>query len=119
MGSTARPPRRALPGDNQNARDRWVATISASMAVCGAWGLHGSPGALARTKPQNELGTPVRHTLPYSLRSSPPSDPRRSDYLRGVLCALRQLAAPLDDLGSGMRSRRDLDGLEVRDSLLL
>ena len=80
--------RRALPGDNQNAWDRWVATISASMAVCGAREFQARFGASFARGRQASRVDPMRHTLPYSLRSSPPSDPGHSDYLRGVLCAV-------------------------------
>ena len=74
------------------------------MAVFGARGLHGSICAQAPKR----LGIPVRQMLPSSLRSSPPSDPGRCGYLRYVPCALRQIVTPLDGLGVGARSWRNL-----------
>ena len=74
-------------------------------------------GSFARGRQARRVD-PMRHMLPFSPRSSPPSDPGRSDYLRGVICALRQLATPLDDLGSGMRSRRDLACIFIKSRTL-
>ena len=74
-------------------------------------------GSFARGRQARRVD-PMRHMLPFSPRSSPPSDPGRSDYLRRVICALRQLATPLDDLGSGMRSRRDLACIFIKSRTL-
>ena len=52
--------------------------------------------------------------LAFSLSSPPRSHSGRCGYLRCVLYALRQIATPLDALGAGTQSLRDL---EVRDSL--
>ena len=101
--------RRALPGDIQNARDCLVATNSARMAAFGAW--LGSTWLARRPRanePQNGLGIPVRQMLPFLLSSSPPSNPGRSRYLRGVLYALRYIVMPLVGLGAGARSGRNL-----------
>ena len=51
---------------------------------------------------------PMRHVLAFSLVSPPPSDPGRCGHLRCILCALGQVITPLDGLGAGARSRRNL-----------
>ena len=48
---------------------------------------------------------PMRQMLPFSLRSSPPSHPGRSGYLRGMLYNPRQVVTPLGGRGAGARSR--------------
>ena len=69
------------------------------MAACGAREFEARFGVV-RTEGVKRA---VRRMLPFSLRSSPPSDPGRSVYLRGVLCALRQIATPLGGLGVQVR----------------
>ena len=50
----------------------------------------------------------MRHLLAFSLILPPHSDPGRFGYLRCMLCALGQVVTPLDGLGAGARSRRNL-----------
>ena len=42
--------------------------------------------------------SPMRHTPPFSLKSSPPTKPGQPGYLRGVLCALGYSVAPIRGL---------------------
>ena len=58
--------RRAPHGDIRNARDRWVATISARMAVFTARGLHGSLGALARTSSKRAWNSHAPHAAIFA-----------------------------------------------------
>ena len=52
--------------------------------------------------------SPMRHTPPFSPRSSPPTEPGQPGYLRGMLCALRYSVAPIRDLVTDLKSRRNL-----------
>ena len=52
--------------------------------------------------------------LAFSLTSPPHSHPGRCGYLRRVLCALHQIVTPLDGLGVGARSRRNLALMRYR-----
>ena len=71
-------------------------------------------GRLSANEPKSRVRTPMRHVLAFSLILPPRSDPGRFGYLRCMLCALGQVVTPLDGLGAGARSRRNL---KVRDSL--
>ena len=64
--------------------------------------------APSRERAPKRLGTPMRQILPFSLTSPPHSHPGRCGYLRRVLCAVHQIVTPLDGLGVGARSRRNL-----------
>ena len=107
---------RGRPGDVHSARDGWVATISARMAAFSTREFQARFGARCRSREGRQASRvdPMQQMLPFSLRSSPPSHLGRSGYLRGMLCDLRHIATPLDGLGAGTQSRRDL---EVGDSL--
>ena len=96
-----------LPGFGRRRRSRrvrWRLTHGAHTAFCG-------PEAQMR-----ETGrvSSMRHAPPFSLRSSPPTEPGQSGYLRGMLCALRYSVAPIHNLVTDLQSRRNL---AVRDSI--
>ena len=65
-------------------------------------------GRLSTNTPKSRVRTPMRHLLVFSLSSPPHSHPGHCGYLRSMLCALRQMVTPLDGLGAGARSRRNL-----------
>ena len=50
----------------------------------------------------------MRHRAPYATTSTNQTKPGRSGYLRGVLCVLRQSAAPLGAHMAAAQSRRNL-----------
>ena len=52
--------------------------------------------------------TPMRHRAPYATTSTNQTKPGRSGYLRGVLCVLRQSAAPLGAHMAAAQSRCNL-----------
>ena len=50
----------------------------------------------------------MRHAPPFSLRSSPPTEPGQSGHLRGMLCALRYSVAPILGMVTDLQSRGNL-----------
>ena len=52
--------------------------------------------------------SPMHQTPPHSPSSSPPTEPGQPGYLRGMLCALRYSVAPIRDLVTDLKSRRNL-----------
>ena len=61
-----------------------------------------------RTRAKTLQDAPMRQSPPYSATLSNRSKPGRSGYLRSILCTLREMVTPLDGLGPGARSRRNL-----------
>ena len=78
---------------------KWSSTV-----VLGAWVHLGAFWLVCSYSPQ----TPMRQPPLYSATLSNRNEPGHSRYLRGMICALRQMVTPLDGLGAGARSRRNL-----------
>ena len=90
-----------LPGfgrRRRSGRERWRMAHGAQTARL----------AHLRLRATKRRVSPMRHTPPFSPRSSPPTEPGQPGYLRGMLCALREMVTPPDGLGAGARSRRNL-----------
>ena len=90
-----------LPGfgrRRRSGRERWRMAHGAHTAFRGPEAQMRETGRLS----------PMRHTPPFSPRSSPPTEPGQPGYLRGMLCALRYSVAPMRDLVTDLKSRRNL-----------
>ena len=96
--------RAACHGGIGNGRVCSDSTKWSSTVVLGAWVHLGAFWLVCSYSPQ----TPMRQPPLYSATLSNRNEPGHSRYLRGMICALRQMVTPLDGLGAGARSRRNL-----------